>query len=88
MGPHAMGPRGFARRNGTPFARAGARGQPIATAPPRSYAQALGFSQWLVIHRDGRRAHVIADSELMAALEANWQPQACALIERMPGARE
>jgi RNA polymerase sigma factor (sigma-70 family) len=59
-----------------------------SAAQLRAYAEALGFAQWLVVNSDGRRAHVIAQSARMAALEASWQPGDCASIERVPEPRD
>jgi RNA polymerase sigma factor (sigma-70 family) len=50
----------------------------------RSYAEALGFAQWRVTHKDGRCRLVIAQFEQKAAREACWQPKSCASIEKVP----
>lgn len=54
----------------------------------RSYAEALGFAQWLCTHEDGRRVYVIAQDQIAAASEAGWQPRDCATVQKVvnPGA--
>jgi RNA polymerase sigma factor (sigma-70 family) len=54
----------------------------------RSYAEQLGFGQWLVTNKDGRRQYVIAQSEHQAAREACWQRIDCASVGRAPESLE